>query len=268
MTRLVRSALGAAVVVLACSATASAQAPEFGRCVKQIAVEKAYHGKYRDAKCTKAVTPEEEAKKGRFEWEPGPGPSNGFTTTGGTMTIVNESGKTMVCTSEASSGEFVPGADNKELTTVLIFRGCRGGGGRCTTLPRSVEDEGEVETIPLVGEVNWEDKATKHVALALKPAPGYEGMSIIKVKCDFGIQVEWRGGLLVPIKTDKMTSANELKYSANGQGQKPHVWHVGEGSEEMVNLEMSWERFPFERTRFSLETTMTAEEPLELNAVL
>ncbi len=264
MSRLVGCLSGAAVVALACCAVASAEAPEFGRCVKQVAVEKTYHGKYRDPKCTKSVTAEEEAKKGRYEWEPGPGANNKFTTTGGAMKIETERGHKMSCASEQSSGEFVSGTNNKELATTILFRGCKIM-HQCTT---SGLKEGEVESNPLVGEVNWENKAKRRTALALRAAPGYEGV-LLQVKCDIGVKVDWRGGVLASIKNDRIVEAETLKYTATKRNvQKPHVRHVGEGSEEAISLEARFENLFFEQSGMMLEMTMSGEEPLELNAVL
>src|SRR5581483_6798561 len=67
---------------------AAGEAPEFGHCIKQVAVEKTFHGKYLNSRCTQAVSPEEEAKKGKWEWAPGPGANPGLTVTLGPLTLM------------------------------------------------------------------------------------------------------------------------------------------------------------------------------------
>jgi hypothetical protein len=62
--------LVALAVGLVASATASAAAPEFGRCIKKAKAEGAGYG---DAKCTEAV-----GSGAKWEWSPGPGPKVNF----------------------------------------------------------------------------------------------------------------------------------------------------------------------------------------------
>ncbi|MHB8233176.1 MAG: hypothetical protein ACYDHT_00835 [Solirubrobacteraceae bacterium] len=73
MTRpksIVLCVLVALTVGLIASATASATAPEFGRCIKKAKAEGAGYG---DGKCTEAV-----GSGAKFEWSPGPGPKANF----------------------------------------------------------------------------------------------------------------------------------------------------------------------------------------------
>jgi len=115
--------VAALVASIAMTATASATAPELGRCVKNVPVEKKYSGGYSDSKCTKAVSPAEQEKKGKYDWLPGPGAKNGFTSSGGAATLATKGGKTVTCTSEKSSGEFIVGTDNKHEKTTVEFAG-------------------------------------------------------------------------------------------------------------------------------------------------
>ena len=73
MTRprsIVLCVLVALAVGLIASATASAAAPEFGRCIKKAKAEGAGYG---DGKCTEAV-----GSGAKWEWSPGPGPKANF----------------------------------------------------------------------------------------------------------------------------------------------------------------------------------------------
>src|ERR1700694_3684726 len=106
------------VVSVAMSATASAAAPEFGRCIKKA---KAEGTGFSDAGCTKAVT----GATAKYEWAPGFGAKNKFTTTGGAPTLATKGDKTVTCTSETSSGKYVTGSDNKHETTTVEFAGCK-----------------------------------------------------------------------------------------------------------------------------------------------
>ena len=56
------------------AASASAEAPEYGRCIKKSKIEGAG---FSSASCTKAV-----ATKAKYEWAPGPGPNAKFTSEG------------------------------------------------------------------------------------------------------------------------------------------------------------------------------------------
>src|SRR5262245_26706047 len=142
--------VAALVASIAATATASATAPEFGRCVKNVPVEKKYSGSYSDSKCTKAVAPAEKEKKGKYEWLPGPGDNNKFTTSGGAATLATKGGKTVTCTSEKSSGEFIAGTDNKHESTIVEFAGCVSNTFKCTTEGKG---SGELVTRELLGEV-------------------------------------------------------------------------------------------------------------------
>ena len=111
----------------AAAVSASAQAPEFGRCIKQVAVEKTYHGKYSSSKCTIEVPEGERAKKGKYEWFPG-AVKNKQTSVGGSAaleTAVKHLG--VGCEAEASTGEYV---GTKEVKNILVtFTGCHSGPG-------------------------------------------------------------------------------------------------------------------------------------------
>jgi len=256
--------VAAFVVSVAATASASAAAPEFGRCVKQVAVEKIYKGSYSDSKCTKAVSEAEKAKKGKYEWEAGFGAKNKFTTKGGAATLATKGGKTVTCTGESSTGEYITGGTNKQEKTTVEFSGCLSSGFKCTTEGKAA---GELKTNELIGEVGFENKAKKKTALKLTPVAAAKG-KFIEFKC-VGLEIKVRGkgeesgaGILAPIKNDKMTTTETLKYAASKGVQKPVKW---EGPNPETYLESSFEKLAYEQSGQTLTSTVTNEEALELN---
>jgi hypothetical protein len=260
--------VAAFVVSVAATASASAAAPEFGRCVKQTAnAKKEYSGSYSDSKCTKAVSEAEKAKKGKYEWEPGFGAKRGFTTKGGAATLATKGGKTVTCTSETSTGEYLNDGTNKKESTTVEFGGCVSNSFKCTTEGKSA---GELVTNELIGEVGFENIAKKKTALKLSPAASAKG-KFIEFKC-VGLEVKVQGkggeagaGILVNIKNDKMTTTEALKYKATKGVQKPVKW---EGPNPETYLESNFEKLGYEQSGQTVTSTVTNEEPLELNLFL
>jgi hypothetical protein len=248
---------------LIASSAASAALPEFGRCIKQVAVEKKYAGNYSDSKCTKEVKGEEVAKKGKYKWEAGPGAKPGFTTSGGTATLATKGGKTVTCTSEKSTGEYLSG-DNKHESTTVEFAGCVSNSFKCTTEGKA---SGELVTNPLEGEVGYENKAKKKTALKLYPKAPQK--KFIEFKC-IGLEVKVRGkgeengaGILVNIKNDKMATTETLKYKATKGVQKPVKW---EGPNPETYLESNFENLGYEQSGQTITSTVKNEEAIELKA--
>ncbi len=118
----------ALVAVLAMSgvaaASASAEAPEFGRCKKltgeKVGMRMVYHGDYTSMTCT-VTSPE---AKGKYEWYPGVEKTH-FTTRleeGTKVTFETVSKMKITCTGETSSGEYV--SPKLEENVVASFTGC------------------------------------------------------------------------------------------------------------------------------------------------
>ena len=97
---------------------------------------------------------------------------------------------------------------------MLSFTGCEAGGEQCTTKGRPL---GEIDTKALEGRVGWISKATKKVALALNPVVNGP---FIEYGCGTR-SVTISGGVLVPLKADKMLGAQALKYLGKKGVQKP-----------------------------------------------
>lgn len=236
---------------------AAAEAPEFGHCIKQVPVEKAFHGKYRDSRCMNVVSPEEEAKLGKWEWAPGPGAKPGLAVTLGPVTLQGVSGLAITCQEGTGTGELLAGT-NKEASLTATFAGCNGNGIPCSTPGKA---SGEISTDPLVAEAGWLEKAKRKTALELRPAS--EGF-FTHFKC-MGIEAEASGEVLVQIKNGKTTSTETLRLKMNKGVQKPDVWHVGEAGETSAFLEAQFEHFGLQRVGLKSIATLSAEEPFELN---
>ena len=103
----------------------------------------------------------------------------------------------MTCNNESSAGEY---SGTKEVTNVVLrFTGCQTSGHKCTTVGLA---EGELATKTLEGELGWEVKATKKVALDLYPV-GKAG-TFMEYRCVGGVPVTVTGSVLVPVTADKM----------------------------------------------------------------
>ncbi len=173
-------------------------------------------------------------------------------------TLATKGGKTVTCSSEKSSGEYLVGGNNKQESTTVEFAGCVSSGFKCTTEGKA---EGELVTNELIGEIGFENKAAKKTALKLEPAASAKG-KFITFKC-VGLEVAVRGkgeekgaGILVNIKNDTMTATETLKYKATKGVQKPVKW---EGPNPETYLESSFEKLPFEQSGQTVTSTVTNE---------
>jgi hypothetical protein len=250
------------LVALALSATAvasaSAAAPEYGRCKKLTAVGKVFHGKYSDSKCTKAVTKEEEATKGKFEWVPGV--EKAIQTSKGGKAVLEESGKFEVgCESEESRGEYSGTKDVKHL--IVKFKKCEAPGLVCTS---EGHEKGELETRSLEGRVVWENEKAKKAAFELFPEGGSD---FIEFNCGGTLTVAVRGAILVPIKTNTMSATAVLKYVGKKGIQALEDYEEG-GAKVRAVLEANFAGKGFVQASQSITSTVTNEEKLELNSVV
>ena len=234
-------------------AIATAVAPEYGRCIKKAKAE----GKgYTASKCTVGG----EGTKAIYEWVPG-AVKRKFTSSGGVGVLTTIGGAGVECKTESSAGEF-DGGNNKEESGVFVkFNGCKSVGNPCSTPGAEKE---ELITNELDGIVGWENKLKKKTDLELYPAAGDPNGYFIEFSC-IGLVVKVRGHLLVPIKNDTMTLTSTLKFVAKAGKQKPEKW---EESAEKQILEASFKGGPFEQAGQNILSTVTAEEKLELNAVV
>ncbi len=235
--------------------SASAAAPEYGRCIKKANAE---GSGFTSSKCNKAA----EGKKAKYEWLPGEAKRK-FTTSGGAAKLETVGGKIVSCEKESSVGEF-SATNTKQETTAVHFSGCKATGLPCTTEGLK---EGELETRELTGEVGFES-GTK-TALELRPGPNAKGLFIAfncaTLKIEVRAHPNGSGGILVPIKNDAMKSTESLKYKATKGKQTPVKW--ANSSEEQF-LESNFAGTGYEQAGQVITSVVTTEEPLELNATI
>jgi hypothetical protein len=248
--------MGCVVAALAVSGLAAtsafATAPEYGRCLKTTG------GKYKEAKCLKLASG---TKPGNYEWNPGFAKQK-FTSVGGVGVLTTVGGAGVECKTEVSDGEFTPSGNDKEEKGVIVhFKGCKSLETPCTT-PGA--ESGELITNELEGIVGWENKARKKTDLELYPAKGVSSGLFIEFSCS-GLVVKVKGHVLVPTKNDAMKKSETLKFVAKKGVQKPTKW---EESASPAILEASFKGGPFEQAGQNITSTIEAEEPLELNAVV
>jgi hypothetical protein len=261
--RFVRCALvvlGSLVVIAATSAAASAEAPEFGRCVKQAG------GRYANAGCTATV-----AGSQRYEWEPGPGPKPRFTQKlSGTKPFKwklasNDEG---VCSGESATGEYT---GTKTLGGVhIVFTGCEFG------FPGYRLPCGTVSIAPMRGELGvyktGETQALDKLGVKLSPEAGSQ---LTELECGISepTRMVWRGGFVI----------GELP--ANQMALKPalsfHQRHASSCIEEQIPASFVGETpSPLESTHncfigqefgpmgWQMSSNLFNEERLEANSVL
>lgn len=258
------SAIVAAVCLAAFAADASATPPEFGRCLKAEKVGNEYNGKFQESKCLKEVPAGERAKKGKYEWYPGAVKNKQTSVGGGAAleTAVKHLG--VGCETEKSAGEYV---GTKEIKNIFVtFTGCHSGPEVCQS-PGAAK--GELVTKALEGTAVWENKAKKKTDLMLMPQGGAE--KFIEFTCGVHLTVSVRGKILTPLKNDKMTLTETLKYKSTKGIQKPDQYETESGGKENAYLEslfLSEEKSAWEQSGQNLTSKVTNEEPLELNLVV
>jgi hypothetical protein len=237
------------------STSASAAAPEFGRCLKAEKVGKTYTGGFTDSKCTK----KSETSTGKYNWTPGA--VKKLQTSVGGKGLLEEVGKNAVgCDSESSTGEF---AGTKEVKNVVVtFKGCKAPPFVCTS---EGHPAGELQTNTLEGRVVWENESAKKAALLLFPVKGQE--QFIEFNCSGQLTVAVKGSILAPLKGGKMTDSEKLKYKAVHGFQKPEFYEEG-GKKIKATLLSNFGGKGFAQAGQSITSTVKAEEKLELNLVI
>jgi len=254
--------LAAAFVVSAVTvATASAEAPEYGRCLTA-KVGKKYDGKYDNAKCTPAKTETEkkavEKGEGKYEWFPGAVKVN-QTSVGGIAALEQTNGLGVGCKTEHSTGEFSGTKEEKNL--IVTFEGCESVGFVCTSPGHKA---GELVTNTLEGRVVWENKALHKTAIELFPAGGAE--KFIEFGCGATLTIAVRAAILTPVKNDAMSLTQTLKFTQKRGIQKPDVYETASGEKVKAFLESNFSGKGWVQAGQTITSTVTAEEKLELNA--
>lgn len=239
------------VVSAVAVASASAVAPEYGRCEK---VVKPYNAGFTNSGCTK----KSEAKTGKYEWYPGAVKLK--QTSSGGKGILEEVGKYAVgCSSESSTGEYTSPKEGKNI--IVKFKNCISGPLTCTS---GGHEKGELETNPLDGRLVWENEKAGKAAIDLSPA---NGELFIEFNCEGRLSVAVKGSVLVPVKADKMGATFVLKFKAKHGFQTPEYYE--EGGKKVKDVLLSdFAGKGYEQAGQTITSTVTNEEKLEVNTVV
>jgi hypothetical protein len=246
--------------LLATSVPASAEAPEFGRCIKQAG------GRFANAGCT-----ETKAGSELYEWSPGPGPKVKFTDIlGGTKPFrwklaSNEEG---VCSGESATGEYTGAKTVGRVDIVLT--GCESGP------PEFRLPCGTITVEPMRGEIGvyakGETKALDKLGLKLSPETGERLAEFGCGKFEPTI-FSWRGGsVIAPLVANKMLLKEALPlhqrhrtFCIEEQIPASFVGETPTPLESTHNCEIEREFGPM---GWEMASKLTNEERIEANSVL
>jgi hypothetical protein len=250
-------------------ASAAAEIPELGRCVKAtgetVGKKTVYHGNFANKTCLKR-----KEGRGKYEFEPGPGPNNKFYGIASEPEPLLETtgGIKISCSDVIFKGEYT---GPKSETATLRFDGCSEGVNRpCQSNPAK---EGEFETTALTGELGTISKSTK------KPDVGWdlahEG-TLATIECgklpEIGTPKMIEGpsviGTVAPgffSNLDKMSTTSIVKYVQVAGKQVPESFEGG--AKDTLALKgltaMTAEQLGFETTE---QQNSGLGEPIESEA--
>jgi hypothetical protein len=245
--------------------SASATAPEFGRCLK---VTPKSLSNYNSAKCVQlasegAGTEAEKLSKGNYQWFPGVVKTK-FTTAMKAATIATletVGGTKITCTNETSTGEYL---NTKEIGKMVAhFTGCEVSKLKCESAGKP--GEGVINTSPLGGPIGFETivvPASKdHLANELHSEAG----NVAEFVCG-GLPVVVKGSVLHKITANAMKLTATEKFTASKGHQKPE--HFAGGSAKEHILESNTNGGPFEQAGQTITSILTNEEKVEANSVV
>jgi len=269
--------LGAAMAVSAmAAATASAQAPEFGRCKKvpgeMVGRKTVYHGGYSNAACTTANA----EAKGKYEWYPGVEKA-GFTTasTGAKVIFETVSKDRVTCAAETSTGVYT--SPKLEENVVFKFTGCdweefhKYSGWIGYTASSAGAAPGEVLTEPTECELGVVKKGETPVKnmLGVTCAEEQQFMWLNWTGPYRGFMGEYElcitGWWFFTTKANSMMMTTTAMKSAESKGRQK-IEKFEEGPLEL--LEFNVNGGPYEQMGLELTTVQTNEEPVEANSVV
>jgi len=212
-------ALAATALLAAVAGTsASAAAPEFGKCVPAVGKT----GEYIGSHCTAPA-----GGTGKYNWVAGPGAKPKFEGTSETAPLLEMPGLKISCSVATYNGEYT-GAKTASVTVDLI--GCLNveSHKKCQTNPVK---EGEIEPPgALEGEIGFVNIAgVQHVGLDLKRSPVIAGFTCGEPNELPEVTGTLEGsviGQINPVNT--MREVLGLKYKAEGLTQIPESFEGGE----------------------------------------
>jgi hypothetical protein len=189
------------------AASASAAAPELGRC------EEAPQGtgNFKDHNCQKAL------KGGSFNWAPGPGAGNEeFSSRGGSATIETKRKTKITCKFATDFGRYL---GPKEDSETIAFRECSGFGGFPCNSPAS--PPGVVETTSLTSTLGF-IKAPKKVGVSLESSSAAPFTEVVCHIPNLSFKMAITGSVIGSIKqVGKMSMTFTEAFKANKGKQKP-----------------------------------------------
>jgi hypothetical protein len=212
--------------------------PELGRCVAVEGIKKGkgkpqFHGGFTDAGCTKP----NKAKRGRYEWTPGPGAKKHFTSTFSAPTLA-ATGLKITCAAGTAEGEYT--GPSGLTVKKLVLTGCAESPskGLVSDCQNSGAANGEISSTELVGELGFivHSKKKSQVGIDLKPA---SSVKVASFECGganevtgkgagTGTTAELDGSVIGEVKTlDAMSSSNAVGYAASGGHQLPERFEGG-----------------------------------------
>lgn len=254
---------GSCVVGMTAAATASAAAPEFGKCVQVTPKTGEYSGKY-------CLAPA--GGKGSYDWLPAPGEKKKVALNVEGSTLRSASGREIKCESGEGEGEYT--SAKTTAITKLIFKNCKVAGAK--TLFESFCQNigafrGEVTASELVGELGYIEHAEKiKVGLDIKPKLGktlasFEcgGASVVTEHgMGTGTLLEVEGSVIGRVKPIDKPLLEQLTYFvAKGGVQMPEQFEGGQKDTltELVGLTKTPEPSTFSGTAETVN-----EEPIEV----
>jgi alpha-tubulin suppressor-like RCC1 family protein len=223
-------------------------APDFGVCTKAAAEPTGVT--FTDKGCTKRAEGE---APGKYEWSPGVEEADFTLAAKGAIKLESVTKQLVTCAGASGSGAF---GGAQEVSGVLLrLSGCESRGLPCTSGELAA---GEVESSTLAGVLG--ETGPKKAALDFAPAEA--GAPFMSYECA-AVPGTVTGSVLVPVKTDKMTTTTELKFSASKGRQKPEAFEeaapdvlfsfLGEGEPAQTGLTATLE--------------LASEEGVEVNDV-
>ncbi|HTU77849.1 MAG TPA: hypothetical protein VMF09_03740 [Solirubrobacteraceae bacterium] len=240
-------------------------APEFAKCVaapfKGEGKQKTYEGFFTTSTCTVKSESYTGAPTGKYELEVEALQKASFKTklASGSMTLESAAASSKVtCTGESGGGEYT--GQQTLAGAAMTLTGCTHHSEACASAGAA---SGEVVTRPLEGALGIDKRGKASTAdklgLALYPV-GKTG-AFMEFSCG-ATDVSVRGAVIVPVKSDKMSLTQALKFSASKGKQKPQGFE-GEPAEI---LEASFDGGAYEQTGLSASITQTNASEVEIDA--
>jgi hypothetical protein len=238
------------LVVAVGTTSATAAAPEYGRCVKTTG------GSFKNSKCTLDAVPGEE----KYEWIPG-AEKGKFTLaikSGTIATFETVGGVKLTCDGVTGEGEII---GSKTTIGSYVFTDCETAKLKCGTggVPGTIVGH-TVEGL-LGVESEGSSPSTNQIANDIFPAEA--NGTFTEFECA-GLKVVARGSVLNATTENTMLQTTTLKWTAAKGKQKPEKF-VGEPPDV---CEVSTNGGSFEQCGGTVSLILSLEEKLEINTVV